>query len=64
MTENGIEVDEAKDAGDSRRSGLSPWRVLGWVMVGALLAMALVAIFVAYGQPELLLEQMNLRYCG
>jgi disulfide bond formation protein DsbB len=40
------------------------WRVLGWVMLGVLLGAALVAVFLAYGQPELLLEQLNLRYCG
>lgn len=42
----------------------SPWRVLGWVLLGALIGAALLLVFVAYGQPGLLLEQMNLRYCG
>lgn len=40
------------------------WRVVGWVLLGVLLGAALVAAFLAYGQPELLLEQLNLRYCG
>ena len=34
--------------------------VLGWVSLGAALALG----FVAYRQPELLLEALNLRYCG
>jgi len=38
--------------------------VFWWVLLGALLGAMLVALFLAYGQPELLLEQMNLRYCG
>jgi hypothetical protein len=38
--------------------------VLFGVLVGVLCAGLLAAIFVAYGQPGLLLEQMNLRYCG
>jgi hypothetical protein len=33
-------------------------------MLGVLLGATLVAAFLAYGQPELLLEQLNLRYCG
>ncbi|MDP2171269.1 MAG: hypothetical protein Q8J96_12685 [Rhodocyclaceae bacterium] len=45
----------------SRRRG---WRVVGWVLLGIVLGAALVAAFLAYGQPELLLEQLNLRYCG
>lgn len=40
------------------------WRIVGWVLLGVLLGAALVAAFLAYGQPELLLEQLNLRYCG
>ncbi|MDI6745602.1 MAG: hypothetical protein QMD17_00520 [Rhodocyclaceae bacterium] len=40
------------------------WRVIGWLMLGVLLGATLVAAFLAYGQPELLLEQLNLRYCG
>lgn len=38
--------------------------MLGWVVLGLLLGLVLVAAFLAYGQPELLLEQLNLRYCG
>ena len=40
------------------------WRIVGWVLLGVVLGAALVAAFLAYGQPELLLEQLNLRYCG
>lgn len=40
------------------------WRMLGWLLLGVALGAALVAAFLAYGQPELLLEQLNLRYCG
>ncbi|MHB1358296.1 MAG: hypothetical protein ACYCWC_01785 [Rhodocyclaceae bacterium] len=40
------------------------WRVVGWVLLGAALGAALAAAFLAYGQPELLLEQLTLRYCG
>lgn len=40
------------------------WRIFGWLMLGGLIGAILVAAFLAYGQPELLLEQLNLRYCG
>ncbi len=40
------------------------WRVLVWVLLGALCGAGLVVLFIAYGQPAMLLEQMNLRYCG
>lgn len=40
------------------------WQVLGWVLLGGAIGAALVLAFVAYSQPGLLLEQMNLRYCG
>jgi hypothetical protein len=40
------------------------WRILGWMLLGGLICLSLVAAFLAYGQPELLLEQLNLRYCG
>jgi hypothetical protein len=40
------------------------WRILGWLMLGGLVGAALVAAFLAYGQPDLLLDQLNLRYCG
>ncbi len=33
-------------------------------MLGSLVGAVLTAIFLAYGQPDLLLEQLNLRYCG
>lgn len=39
-------------------------RVLGWLVLGALGGAVLVALFLAYGQPALLLDQFNLRYCG
>jgi len=35
-----------------------------WVMLGIAGGLVLAALFLAYGQPELLLEQLNLRYCG
>jgi hypothetical protein len=40
------------------------WQILGWMIVGGIISVILVAVFLAYGQPELLLEQLNLRYCG
>lgn len=39
-------------------------QILGWMLVGGIISVILVAAFLAYGQPELLLEQLNLRYCG
>lgn len=39
-------------------------RVLVWLLLGMVFGVLLAALFFAYGQPELLLEQMNLRYCG
>lgn len=35
-------------------------QALGLILIGAVLALA----FVAYRQPDLLLETINLRYCG
>jgi hypothetical protein len=52
--------DESVGKGASNRVG----HLVGWVVLGILLGLLLVALFFAYGQPELLLEQMNLRYCG
>ncbi len=49
---------------ESMEKGGQGWRALGWLLLGAMLGAALVAAFLAYGQPELLLEQLNLRYCG
>lgn len=40
------------------------WKALAWAGLGLVLGAALAAAFIAYGQPGLLLEQMNLRYCG
>jgi hypothetical protein len=48
----------------SQGNGRSRWHVLGWVLLGGVIGAALVLAFVAYSQPGLLLEQMNLRYCG
>ncbi len=39
-------------------------RTLAWFGFGVGIGLALMAAFFAYSQPELLLEQMNLRYCG
>ena len=39
-------------------------KILLWVVLGVLIGLSCVAIFLAYGQPGMLLEQMNLRYCG
>lgn len=41
------------------------WRLIcGAILLGVTIGFALAAVFLAYGQPELLLEQMSLRYCG
>lgn len=37
---------------------------LGWGLIWLAAAVAAAAVFVGYGQPELLLEAANLRYCG
>lgn len=50
-------------SGASRPSGRG-WRIAAWLLLGILLGVILAVAFFAYGQPELLLEQMNLRYCG
>lgn len=39
-------------------------RTLTWLGFGVAIGLVLATAFFAYGQPELLLEQMNLRYCG
>ncbi|MBV2184334.1 MAG: hypothetical protein KUL88_07340 [Rhizobium sp.] len=51
-------------AGKMERPHGRGWRIVGWVLLGSVIGGALVVAFIAYGQPELLLEQMNLRYCG
>lgn len=56
--------DPSEEITSISRAPRRGWRVLGWVLLGAVLGAALVAAFLAYGQPELLLEQLNLRYCG
>jgi hypothetical protein len=55
----GDEID-----GKLERASGHGWRILGWILIGCLIGGVLVAAFIAYGQPGLLLEQMNLRYCG
>lgn len=37
---------------------------LGWWVAAMLAALILAAVFVAYRQPGLLLDFLNLRYCG
>lgn len=39
-------------------------RNLGWWVASALALLILAAVFIAYQRPELLLEFLNLRYCG
>lgn len=61
MTENSAKSSRKR----SERRGLSAgWRVVGWVFLGLVGGAVLAGVFLAYGQPELLLEQLNLRYCG
>ncbi|MEW6164515.1 MAG: hypothetical protein AB1642_05585 [Pseudomonadota bacterium] len=40
------------------------WGVLVWILVGVMFGVVLMVAFIAYGQPGLLLEHLNLRYCG
>jgi hypothetical protein len=51
---------------DQDENVAAPRRIPAWVWagLGLLLGLLLAALFLAYGQPALLLEQMNLRYCG
>lgn len=58
-----MKQEESLEAG-THKPVSTPWRVVGWVALGLLLGLVLAAVFFAYGQPGLLLEQMNLRYCG
>jgi hypothetical protein len=39
-------------------------RSIGWLLLGVAIGGAVVIAFLAYGQPELIIDQMNLRYCG
>jgi len=39
-------------------------RDYGWWVAAALALLILTAVFVAYRQPGLLLDFLNLRYCG
>lgn len=36
------------------------WQTISFALLGAILLLA----FIAYRQPDLLLEAVNLRYCG
>jgi hypothetical protein len=56
--------DESTEKTAADRAAGHGWRILGWMLLGSLICLSLVAAFLAYGQPELLLEQLNLRYCG
>jgi hypothetical protein len=44
-------------------SGRTAWPAWAWVLL-LLAGAAAVAAFVGYGQSALLLEAVNLRYCG
>jgi hypothetical protein len=61
MADNRAETSSAEDG---RHGVHRVWRTVGWVLVGLVSGAVLLGIFLAYGQPELLLEQLNLRYCG
>ena len=50
------------DIADYRRPTAKP-RLRMWVSL-LLAAIIVAAVFFAYGQPELLLEAVGLRYCG
>jgi hypothetical protein len=56
--------DESIEKMAADRAGERGWRILGWMLLGGLICLSLVAAFLAYGQPALLLDQLNLRYCG
>ena len=56
--------DESTEKTVPERTRWRGWRILGWMLLGGMIGLALVAAFLAYGQPELLMEQLNLRYCG
>jgi len=46
-------------------NGRGAKRRLFWLVLGAVLLTALAALaFLGYRQPELLLDYVNLRYCG
>ncbi|HEX8986914.1 MAG TPA: hypothetical protein VF816_03055 [Rhodocyclaceae bacterium] len=54
----GDECARHDTAGAARRK--LAWRVVGLILLLVLAALA----FVGYRQPELLLDYVNLRYCG
>ena len=53
----------AEEAGDQSPTALRSRRGWAWLLL-LVAGLAVAAIFAAYGQPELLLEAANLRYCG
>jgi hypothetical protein len=53
----------AEEAGGQSPSALRLRRGWAWLLL-LVSIVAAAAIFAAYGQPELLLEAVNLRYCG
>jgi hypothetical protein len=53
----------AEEAGDQSPTALRSRRGWAWLLL-LVASLASAAIFAAYGQPELLLEAVNLRYCG
>lgn len=61
----GVEDSATREEGMSAPRALSQGlRIGGWLILGSLFGAVLAAAFMAYGQPGLLLEQLNLRYCG
>jgi hypothetical protein len=53
----------AEESGGRGPTALLPRRGWAWLLL-LVASLAAAAIFAAYGQPELLLEAVNLRYCG
>ncbi|MBU0753223.1 MAG: hypothetical protein KJ787_02815 [Gammaproteobacteria bacterium] len=49
---------------DKLRPDERPRHWWAWMLALALGIAAVAAAFVGYGQPELLLDAVNLRYCG
>jgi hypothetical protein len=53
----------AEYKGGQNPTASPPRRGWAWLLLLAA-SLAAAAIFAAYGQPELLLDAVNLRYCG
>ncbi|WP_165904837.1 hypothetical protein [Sulfurisoma sediminicola] len=53
----------ADEQGGQNPTALRPRRGWAWLLL-LVASLAAAAIFAGYGQPELLLEAVNLRYCG